>query len=102
ALVHLADVDSYPTRRSSDLHQATKRRDSSSPSPPLRKRVRAADQYQQRRLPMDIECEVADEDVAEDPKEHPEQSYKDHRQTQERSEEHTSELQARENLVCSL
>src|SRR5436309_4911097 len=65
-------LHSFPTRRSSDLHHGRAQRD----------------RYRRRR---DGE---ADGDVrgVEDP----------HQQRQQRSEEHTSELQSRENLVCRL
>src|SRR5690606_40770790 len=83
------DLPSFPTRRSSDLGD------------PARERARRREQ--QRRRPETDRIRRL-EPVEERPDHGPPEQHSAHAQdqTEPRSEEHTSELQSRENLVCRL
>src|SRR5690606_41263196 len=87
----LRDLHSFPTRRSSDLKGGVKRLDK------VHQRLgRLAEKYPSAYRYYDIDIQESREDnVAVDIKweKNPEKY---------RSEEHTSELQSRENLVCRL
>src|SRR5690606_39530116 len=77
-------LPSFPTRRSSDLKKAAKaKRRSAAPARAKSKRVSGKRAARTARRPAKVKPSVK-------------------RAARKRSEEHTSELQSRENLVCRL
>src|SRR5690606_42012559 len=88
-----ADLSSFPTRRSSDLDRQ-----------PHGRMIERLDAL--RRLLISVEpaapCERFERDAQPAPPGHIRQQSQIRQNRRPRSEEHTSELQSRENLVCRL